>query len=503
MNRLFLALTTACFMFATGADAELAGPQQAHRVCRNWVTMIVDQEGAWAGSETPQIIHVDEVSHKNTLLGYCFKIEPSGYVLVPAFMQLSPIKATSQNSSFDARADGGFSLMVRENLYARYQRFSTRNSDPTGKSRQAWQTFLMDEIEFRAYLNQLDKGLNFRNGPLLTTAWHQGPPYNGFCPMGDDGELCVVGCVATAIAQVMAYHGSPDAGTGHHQYRWTGDGSCGGVPRAATLVADFSDVYEFGLMPDICTVDDPQRIRDAVAELCYEVGVSVNMNYGVCWSGSNTFLAQTVLPEYFRYHDVARLADRSNYDARSWFNLIKADIDRSLPLLYSFALDGGGGHAVVCDGWRYQSGIDQIHLNYGWASSHTAWYALDDIYASVDPQQEKIVHNIQPGPGAVSGIDPESSRLQPLSLSSSPNPFNPRTSISFFVPDRTSVSLRVFDSAGRLVVVLVDDEERAAGIHCVDWDGRDGIGRGAPSGTYFLQVEADMNVGSTRVTLVR
>ena len=321
--------------------------------------------------------------------------------------------------------------------------------------------------------------------------------------MGDDGDLCIVGCVATAIAQVMAYHKSPYAGEGHHQYYWRGDGTCGGVPRASNLAASFDDSYEFDLMPDICTMDDPQRIREAVAELCYEVGVSVDMNYGVCWSGSNTALAQIVLPQYFRYQDVARLAQRSDYDARQWFNLIQADINRSSPLLYSFALDGGGGHAVVCDGWRQAAGIDLIHLNYGWADSHTAWYALDDIYASVDPQQETIVYNIQPGPGETSGILSEGPPLHKLSLSASPNPFNPRTSIRFSLPERSTVSLRIFDSAGRLVAVLLAGAELAPGNHTVDWNGRNSAGRGVASGTYFLRLEDGLNVRFSQITLVR
>ena len=507
MKRLFLVLAVTCLMFTSEASSELAGPQQASQVCRNWLTFIVEQEGHWAHSEAPQISRVEEVFFEDILLGYCFEIEPAGYVLVPTLMQLSPIKATSQSSTFDTWAEGGFSLLIREILHDRYQRYSNQHGEAalplTTKNHKAWQRFLLDDNEFRSNLSPLNQKDSSRNGPLLTTAWHQGPPYNDFCPMGDGGDLCIVGCVATAIAQVMAYHGSPYAGEGHHQYYWTGDGTCGGVPRPDNLVADFNDPYEFDLMPDICTMDDPQRIRDAVAELCYEVGVSVNMNYGVCWSGSNTALAQIVLPQYFRYHDVARLAQRSDYDARQWFNLIQSDIDRSLPLLYSFALDGGGGHAVVCDGWRQGAGIDQIHLNYGWADSHTAWYALDDIYASVDPQQEKIVYNIQPGPDEVSGIVSERLPLQRLSLSASPNPFNPRTSIRFSLTERSTVSLRIFDSAGRLVAVLLEGVELAPGNHTVDWSGKNSAGRGVASGTYFLRVEDGLNVGFSQITLVR
>ena len=42
--------------------------------------------------------------------------------------------------------------------------------------------------------------------PLLQTTWNQGAPYNNNCPVFS-GTRCVTGCVATAMAQVVNYHG--------------------------------------------------------------------------------------------------------------------------------------------------------------------------------------------------------------------------------------------------------------------------------------------------------
>lgn len=506
MQKFLLYLAFVCFLYSSEALAELAGPQQARQVCRNWLTFMVDLEGDWADSASPQITAVDEVSFNKTLLGYCFQIEPSGYVLVPTLMELAPIKASSQNSSFDPESEGGFSLLVRENLYDRFHRFSSQDGSlsavQSSRNQQAWKKFLLDDNEFRLGLGSLNSEENSSAGPLLSTAWHQGPPYNDFCPMGDEGQLCVVGCVATAIAQVMAYHGSPGAGNDRHQYYWYGDGTCGGVPRPGILSADFNDSYEFDLMPDHCTVDDPQRIKDAVAELCYEVAVSVDMNFGVCWSGSNTANAQTILPEYFRYHDLIQLADRSDFIPRSWFNLIKTEIDREQPVLYSFALAAGGGHAVVCDGWRTEAGIDQIHLNYGWAGSHTAWYALDDIYNSVDPDAEKLVYNIVPGPGEPSGVDGGNLAKQELMISSYPNPFNPQTQISFELSTSEQVRVSVFDMNGRRIAKIAE-RTFGEGPQTLDWNGRDNAGRLVPSGTYLLRIDAGQETWHGKMMLVR
>ena len=42
--------------------------------------------------------------------------------------------------------------------------------------------------------------------PMLTCYWGQGEPYNDLCPVDADGNRCVTGCVATAMAQVMYYY---------------------------------------------------------------------------------------------------------------------------------------------------------------------------------------------------------------------------------------------------------------------------------------------------------
>lgn len=57
-------------------------------------------------------------------------------------------------------------------------------------------------------------------GPLVTSKWDQMEPYSDKCPLlGED--RCVVGCVATAMAQVMRYWKHPTKGTGSHCYFWS------------------------------------------------------------------------------------------------------------------------------------------------------------------------------------------------------------------------------------------------------------------------------------------
>jgi choice-of-anchor B domain-containing protein len=70
-----------------------------------------------------------------------------------------------------------------------------------------------------------------------------------------------------------------------------------------------------------------------------------------------------------------------------------------------------------------------------------------------------------------------------------PNPFNPKTLISFQLKEARSVSLAIYDVAGHLVRQLVDGPT-PAGDHAVTWDGRDGRGFLSPSGVYYYELAA-------------
>jgi len=209
-----------------------------------------------------------------------------------------------------------------------------------------------------------------------------------------------VGCVATAAAQIMKYWNWPAYGIASTSYLWDGDNSCDSIPVGGGLLsADFSDPYDWGKMPDSCDYDgcDVQE-EDAIAELCYEVGVAFEMDYGVCGSG----IYEEQIPEvidaytmYFRYDLSIDREDRVQYaSANGWFQVIKEEINNGRPMQYFIF-----GHCIVCDGWRDTGGLKQYHMNYGWGGSHTDWYTIDNLYCpwlGCDPMKEFMIRRIFP-----------------------------------------------------------------------------------------------------------
>jgi hypothetical protein len=83
-----------------------------------------------------------------------------------------------------------------------------------------------------------------------------------------------------------------------------------------------------------------------------------------------------------------------------------------------------------------------------------------------------------------------------------PNPFNPITTVEYVLEVGAHVSLRVYDVAGRLARVLVD-QPMTEGVHRTVWDGRDQRGNPAASGVYFLRLEAGPTAQTQKMVLLK
>ncbi|MBE0565910.1 MAG: T9SS type A sorting domain-containing protein [Krumholzibacteria bacterium] len=105
----------------------------------------------------------------------------------------------------------------------------------------------------------------------------------------------------------------------------------------------------------------------------------------------------------------------------------------------------------------------------------------------------------QAGGAAAVGLDVPASRC---GLEVYPNPFNPRASIAYELPDRGRVTLTVHDLAGRVIRTIVDGT-RAAGAHSAAWDGRTASGGMAASGLYVVRLRTTSAVVARTVSLVR
>jgi hypothetical protein len=83
-----------------------------------------------------------------------------------------------------------------------------------------------------------------------------------------------------------------------------------------------------------------------------------------------------------------------------------------------------------------------------------------------------------------------------------PNPFNPSTVISYELPGKSMITLKVFNVSGQVVKTLVDGVMEK-GRHRIEWDGTNDSGKKAASGIYFFRLDAGDFSQTRKMTLLR
>ena len=194
--------------------------------------------------------------------------------------------------------------------------------------------------------------------PLLKSKWGQDYPYS-------KQTQYVTGCVATAVAQVMYYHKWPAQGKGQESYKVTFDNT--------VRSADFTKShYDWdNMLPDYNRRNVTTKQEDAVALLMNDVGIATNMQYTDRASGTQSYMAERALRNYFDYD--AALVTRFDEGEDNFIEIVKKELRNGFPLYISGESKTGGGHAWVCDGFDKE---DRFHMNFGWNGQANGYYSL-------------------------------------------------------------------------------------------------------------------------------
>ena len=83
-----------------------------------------------------------------------------------------------------------------------------------------------------------------------------------------------------------------------------------------------------------------------------------------------------------------------------------------------------------------------------------------------------------------------------------PNPFNPRTTISYDLPADADVSIVIYDAIGQEIRHLVS-QHYTAGRYSVQWDAKDFMGRSVGSGVYIAKIKAGPNTAIRKMLLLK
>ena len=194
--------------------------------------------------------------------------------------------------------------------------------------------------------------------PLLKSKWGQDYPYS-------KQTRYMTGCVATAVAQVMYYHKWPAQGKGQESYTVKFDNT--------VRSADFTKShYDWdNMLPDYNRRNVTTKQEDAVALLMNDVGIATNMQYTDRASGTQSYMAERALRNYFDYD--AAMVTRSYEGVDNFIEIVKEELRNGFPLYISGDSKTGGGHAWVCDGFDEE---DRFHMNFGWNGQANGYYSL-------------------------------------------------------------------------------------------------------------------------------
>ncbi|GAG34771.1 unnamed protein product, partial [marine sediment metagenome] len=83
-----------------------------------------------------------------------------------------------------------------------------------------------------------------------------------------------------------------------------------------------------------------------------------------------------------------------------------------------------------------------------------------------------------------------------------PNPFNPSTTISYTLPTKSDVKIRIYNLLGQQVRMF-DEGTQTAGEHFVVWDGRTDDGTAVATGLYLYRLETGDFTGSKKMVLLK
>jgi hypothetical protein len=389
-------------------SADYLGMDKGRIVAQNWLTHCINAYGSWAGVSSPTISGEETLMHQNEVVGFNFLIYPKGNILVTARDDLPPVKLYSDTSTLSIYAEntGEIAAWIAGEISQTGKAIDAHASDPTVKTTllqqnnpdvKAWKIF-SDAAQFdREYRRSTAGTESLSIGPLLTSTWDQGDPYNRQCPKDSKECRTIVGCVATAVSQIMKYWSHPKIGAGIISYQWY-DGS---VP--VTLGRDFSSsTYDWANMPNSLDSTNTDVQKDAVAKLCTDVGIASQMEYGCTLSTAN--ISADVFKTYFRYMNTATWVKRSDYSSLSaWMQVFKNEVQNGRPSELGVTdPKNNAGHAVVVDGYR-DTPLETVHINMGWGGSYDAWYVPDSFTTGQDNW------TVLPDDGAVIGIQPDKS----------------------------------------------------------------------------------------------
>ena len=388
----------------------------AEDAARGWINLR-EALGEEITAEPESVLSYDAKDGKGKY--YVVNLQGGGFVVTSGDTEIEPILAYSKDSTWNTNAaENPLMVMLNIDVAAVMEAASTSSASSTSSGgRRLAAAAPSDKAAKWARLRgaasakvgtRLQAGSrssinDVRVNTLMETKWGQsGHGENQYTPRG-----YVCGCVATAGAQIMRYWKYPTAsitkikdyyGTvGATNIYWNMSGYQTTVGGAYTPwnddVKTFGGTYDWNNMPGtVSSWGMSTAQKKAIGKLTLDVGRSVHMSYASS-SGAHYGLFATRLVDQFQYKNAALIIKKDGCSLDEIKRAILPSLDLKSPCGVSVP-----GHAIVADGYGYNSGTLYVHFNFGWTGDDNAWYNPPDLtdadsdFTSIN----NILYNIYP-----------------------------------------------------------------------------------------------------------
>ena len=289
---------------------------------------------------------------------------------------------------------------------------------------------------------------------IVGTQWGQGDPYNAQCPQ-HEGERCITGCVATAMAQVINHNRWPQSQTTE-------------IPAYTTNTLHIS-------MPALPAkqFNWDNMTAAGIAELMLYCGQAVKMDYNTAASGAMSEDVPEAMKSIFGYSTAASLASRSSYTDEQWGDMIYKELQEGYPVLYFGQSATDGGHAFIVDG--YADG--KYHINWGWNGYCDGFFTLDNLNPNMENGfnlgQEMVINAWRPAGAAdtnrpktlVKEITPSKRFIERTAMGEAFPTFTVTATVASDMDIQATIQtgLALYDDNGMVTILAQDSHDFAVG----------------------------------------
>lgn len=357
-------LIAALLFFATNANAHPVTVEWAQKVAAHFWN-------SYRPTDTKPVATISALPFSDLAHLHIFDINGEGFVIVSGDDRVRPILAYSFENTFPEELNPEVGYWLR-GYEAQLAKVAESDATQPESILQLWGRPILTPAPDEPIAT-------LQNIPaMMKTHWDQGKPYNNLCPFDSVNHArTVVGCVATAMAQIMRYWSYPAYGLGSHTYNYS---------RFHDISADFENTsYLWHIMPNRCDDFTPESAVKATATISYHCGVAVDMMYGISAEGGSgaysecgywaSRCATSAFVDVFKYDTTIHHLDRYGHTDEAWTALIDAELAAGRPMYYS-GRDSTGGHAFVLDGSDLEG---RYHFNWGWNGYGDGFYTVDNL----------------------------------------------------------------------------------------------------------------------------